>query len=263
MKKLLLSLLLSLPAWGVTVQRAQGWCEAGNVPVQIGGLSSTNVVQGSYPACLVTVNVHLGGLATIYANSSLTPLSNPFHGSIAGIWFFYASSPAEYDITLCSDVAANNTCNGPLAAFTIYDVYLTNGSGGGGGAVNSFTGNQGSTRTGSVVAITGDYSAIMISPSPYSVTYSPSPTFDLSQGDLQILTLQGDALTPMFINSIAGLSYRIKICQDSFGNHNFTFPSNFTGQMAVGFTANKCSIQRFTAEAGPIFEAEAPGIINQ
>ena len=98
---------------------------------------------------------------------------------------------------------------------------------------------------------------------PFTVTYSPSATFDFSKSDQLVITLSGDALTPLFINAVTGVSYRIKVCQDTVGGHNFVMPSGVTGAMSPGLTASKCSLQRFTATSATTFQAEAPGIINQ
>ena len=72
-------------------------------------------------------------------------------------------------------------------------------------------------RTGGVTAQSGDYSDVLIAPSPVTVTFSSSPTFDLSAGTLQQLTLTGDALAPVMTNGARGKTYIFKICQDALG----------------------------------------------
>src|SRR3974390_1967422 len=97
----LLPLLLLLSARPASAQlaNAQGWCESGATVVVTSGLQSTNQVQGSFPQCTVTVNIHGGGAATIYSTGSSVPLSNPFTAQTTGRWIFYAAN-GEYDITM-------------------------------------------------------------------------------------------------------------------------------------------------------------------
>jgi hypothetical protein len=78
-------------------QSASGWCEAGATLVVTSGLQSNNQVQGSFPQCLVTVNIHGGGLATIYADNALTPLANPFVAQTGGQFQFYSAN-GHYDV---------------------------------------------------------------------------------------------------------------------------------------------------------------------
>lgn len=77
----------------------QGWCENGNQPVIFSGLSSTTLVQQSYPACTVTVFIRGGGLATIYSDNGNTPLANPFTAAVNGRWQFYVAN-GRYDVQL-------------------------------------------------------------------------------------------------------------------------------------------------------------------
>jgi hypothetical protein len=253
-------LMIGLVIIGRANQKAQGWCEVGATTLTIAGIPASSLVQGSFPLCLVSVNIHGGGTATIYAdnNSPPTPLTNPFHGSAAGIWGFYAAN-GEYDVTLCSDTIQNGTCNGPVPAFTIYDILLNTGSGGGGGgAVSSVSsGTPALTINPSTGAVVVQQTAAV------TVTFSTSPTFNLALGDLQVLTLTGDATSPIFQNASPNVSYRIKICQDTLGSHQFVWPSGITGPMIVGTEAGHCSLQRFTSTGASNLSAEAPGIVNQ
>jgi hypothetical protein len=74
------------------MMRVQGNCENGNITVTTGGLLSSNVFQGSYPSCTVTVNVTGGGIATIFSDNIGTPLANPFTAAANGHWFFYTAN---------------------------------------------------------------------------------------------------------------------------------------------------------------------------
>src|SRR5271170_2477331 len=96
---LLLSIILGFPLLAAANQNAQGWCEVGAQPVVTSGLTSTTLVQASYPACTVTVFIHGGGVATIFADNSNTPLANPFTATSNGRWLFYAAN-GRYDIQL-------------------------------------------------------------------------------------------------------------------------------------------------------------------
>lgn len=75
----------------------RGFCEDGNQSVVTSGISSTTKVQRSFPQCTVTVLVHGGGLATIYADNNGTPLANPFQANLDGSWVWYAND-GRYDV---------------------------------------------------------------------------------------------------------------------------------------------------------------------
>lgn len=103
MKRLLVMLLLLLGS-AIAARAndsAQGWCEEGNQQVITSGLRSTTRVQASHPSCIITVNVHGGGLATIYSDNNLTPLANPFTSQSDGQWQFYAAN-GRYDVVMTS-----------------------------------------------------------------------------------------------------------------------------------------------------------------
>src|ERR1019366_5240371 len=138
-RKLTLSLLLlAAPAFAQTVAPIHGNCSEGKTAVVTQGLQSTNRVMASYPACTVAVYIHGGGLATIYSDSSLTALANPFTATTLGDpgsngygdWIFYAAtgSPARYDV-----VMSGGQFGGFPAPYTIPDIQLGTSGGGGGG----------------------------------------------------------------------------------------------------------------------------------
>jgi hypothetical protein len=123
-----------------------GFAQQGNVPVVTSGLSSTTVVEGSYPLCTVTVYLHgTLTLATIYSDNGITSLANPFTANSNGQFTFYAANN-RYDVIL-----SNNAGSGPASPLTLSDILL-NDPAGGSGVVNSVFG-----RTGTVIAQTGDY----------------------------------------------------------------------------------------------------------
>jgi hypothetical protein len=99
---LLLGTVLGLCATPASAQnlRAWGFCEVGGQQAVVSGLPAAPNVQASYPQC--TVAVYLTGtltLATIYSDTSNTPLANPFTANTNGYFFFYALN-GRYDITL-------------------------------------------------------------------------------------------------------------------------------------------------------------------
>jgi len=128
MKRLLLLVLLTIifPCISLAKDSVKGWCEEGNRPVTTSGLNSTTRVQASHPSCTVTIYVHGGGLATIFADNNGTPLANPFTAQSGGRWQAYSangrydvvmssagfSQTVTYsDIILCDPFEAGSTCN--------------------------------------------------------------------------------------------------------------------------------------------------------
>ena len=95
-KLIILSLMFSISA--LAYQRVQGWCEKGAQKVTTSGLRSTSSVQGSFPACTVTVYVtgSGGAHATIYSDNSGTALANPFTADGDGHWLYYVDT-GHYD----------------------------------------------------------------------------------------------------------------------------------------------------------------------
>jgi uncharacterized protein (DUF736 family) len=115
MKVTLLVVLLAGSASAQTYVNYHGFCQTGNTPAVVGGVSSSNTLQGSYPSCQVEVYNH-GTLTTttLYSNSSGTSLSNPFTANSDGSYTFYYV-PTEIDIALSG--------GGFPSTVTISDVY--------------------------------------------------------------------------------------------------------------------------------------------
>jgi len=101
MKRLLIILaLLFLPSLAsAQVFRYQDLCKIGGQTASVQGLSSSNDLIGSYPGC--TVDVFISGTnthASIYSDSGLTPLANPFTADVLnGNFGFYAAAGC-YDV---------------------------------------------------------------------------------------------------------------------------------------------------------------------
>lgn len=125
---LVLLLGLAIPSFALN-ERAFGYCEDGGQKVTTAGIQSTSNVQLSYPSCTVTVYVNgTTTLATIYSDTSSTPLSNPFTAATDGYWFFYAAD-GRYDVKFSG--------GGIITPFTRADYLLNTSTGGGGGGTPS------------------------------------------------------------------------------------------------------------------------------
>jgi hypothetical protein len=108
----------------------QGFCQVGGAKVVTQGMTSSSMVQGSYPRC--QVKVYATGTTTvidIYSDKAGThQLSNPFTAGSNGAWNFYSK--------LGSNVDVNMSGGSPTAMpqpFTLVDLPVGGGGGGGGG----------------------------------------------------------------------------------------------------------------------------------
>lgn len=121
MKKFILALLLISPAVAMgAVDPISGYCDLGASQATVSGLLSSNYQQGLIPYC--TVTVYLTGtttLATIYSDSSSTPLTNPFTANEDASWLLYALSSQAYDIVLSGGVSPN-TYPSPVTLLSTY-----------------------------------------------------------------------------------------------------------------------------------------------
>lgn len=144
MKRLIALLILFLPLGAVAQTSAlTGFCNQGATQAAVSGLQSTNYLQGVIPSC--TVTVFLTGtttLATIYADGSSTPLSNPFtaqslSGLSPGAWLLYAANGVGLDVNLSGGIPPL-TYSVPV---TITDL-IPGGGGGGGGGIGTSSPND-------------------------------------------------------------------------------------------------------------------------
>ena len=95
------------------IAAVNGYCNLGGAQSVTSGLSSSNYLLGIIPSC--TVTVYLTGtttLATIYSDSSSTPLTNPFTANAAsstnpGYWLFFAAANQGYDVSLSGGISPN------------------------------------------------------------------------------------------------------------------------------------------------------------
>jgi hypothetical protein len=93
-----------------------------------------------------------------------------------------------------------------------------------------------------------------------SVAYSATPSFDAGTASTFKMTLTGDVTSSTLANAAAGQMLNFVLCQDGVGNHNFVWPSNVKGGMAVGLEPSKCSAQGFVYDGT---QAWALGVVNQ
>lgn len=96
-----------------------------------------------------------------------------------------------------------------------------------------------------------------------TVSFSATPTFDLSVGLVHAITLTGTVTSSSFTNGVAGREYSFIVCQDATGNRTFAWGAAWHGVMTVGLTASLCSTQKFAALNATTLYGVAPGIINQ
>lgn len=130
---LLVALFLSASAALAQTAAFNGFCDLGGVHAVTQGLPAANFQQTVIPSC--TVAVYLTGTttpATIYADATSTPLSNPFTAnsglSIAsGSWLFFAATGQGYDVVLSGGIPPNTYPN-PV---TLTDLMIGGGGGGG------------------------------------------------------------------------------------------------------------------------------------
>src|SRR5208283_3196178 len=95
---ILLLILSAVPLMAQSTAPVAGYCTIGGSHASVSGMNATNYQQGVIPGC--TVSVYLHGtltLATIYADSSNTPLGNPFTANVSaspnsGAWIFWAAT---------------------------------------------------------------------------------------------------------------------------------------------------------------------------
>lgn len=122
--KRIIGLIVGLMLWSspaMAYVKYQNWCQQGGQKVSVSGLNSTTTVQRSFPTC--TIAVYTSGtvnLATLYSDTSGTPLGNPFtnQNTTTGQFFFFAAN-GYYDIQI--------TATG-LSPYTLTNIALGNSS---------------------------------------------------------------------------------------------------------------------------------------
>lgn len=90
------------------------------------------------------------------------------------------------------------------------------------------------------------FAAVQVTYGLNVVTFSATPSFDFSLGDLQKLTLTGNVTSSTALNLISGEKVTLILCQDATGSRTFVFPTSFSGGVAINSTANACTAETFT-----------------
>jgi hypothetical protein len=72
------------------------------------------------------------------------------------------------------------------------------------------------------------------------VTFSSTPTFDVSLGNTQKLTLTGNVTSSTLSNASAGQTINFVICQDATGGRTFVWPTNFLNAPSINSGPNQC-----------------------
>lgn len=142
----ILAVLFLVPHSHAQVGAFTNYCSQGASQATTSGLKSTNYQLGAIPSCAVTV--YLTGTttkATIYSNSSSTPLTNPFTATTAGQWLFYASITSCYDVTMSGGFPPNSFIS-PVTLTGLCGVGSSAGAG-----ITALTGDGTATGPGSVL----------------------------------------------------------------------------------------------------------------
>jgi hypothetical protein len=216
MRKLLAILVLILPlaAFAQSVATIHGECAIGNTKTILQGMFSSTLMRVSYPQCLVTVYDHGGGLATLYSDDVLTHLSNPFTATTNGHFVFYATVGQRYDVTLSGGLGANNVGGiGFPTPYTIADIYLLAGGGGGSCAVPNYLLNGvfvGAEPAWNVITTHG---TLVDNPTNNRVDYTPFSPYDV------VFALPG-------VIGATGTANSTIIPVETF-TRTVTFPANF------------------------------------
>jgi hypothetical protein len=97
-----------------------------------------------------------------------------------------------------------------------------------------------------------------------TVTSSATPTFDLSLGDFQTMTLTANVTAVTFSNIAAGHKFVLDLVQDATGSRTIAgMPAAMHGFTTIGATALKHNVQEFYSPDGTNLYAVAAGSINQ
>jgi len=175
----------------------------GNTQVNTGGQLSTTRVEGSFPACTVSVfNTGTLNLTTIYGDNLNPPTlkANPFTAGADGSGFFYAANGSRVDIQLSG--------TGITTPFVLAgDVLL-------------------------------DDPSLLAVLAPQTVAFNATPTFDLSQASWFKMILTGNVAGPVFSNPVAGSILILSLAQNAAGGWTFAFPVAFIDPPAIALGVN-------------------------
>lgn len=94
------------------------------------------------------------------------------------------------------------------------------------------------------------------------VTFSTTPVFDVSLGQIQSILLTGNVISSTIINVSTPQIVIFIIEQDDTGGRTFVWPSNVNGGMTIGSSSTEVSTQMFITPDGSNFYALTPGVVN-
>jgi hypothetical protein len=105
-RRISLLLMLLIPtALAAQTAAFNGYCTQGSVSSTTSGLPSSNKLQGLIPQCQVEVFLtRTTTIATIYSDSSSTPLTNPFTADQKAKWLFWAATGQGYDVVMSGGI---------------------------------------------------------------------------------------------------------------------------------------------------------------
>ncbi|KKM87470.1 hypothetical protein LCGC14_1268630, partial [marine sediment metagenome] len=189
MKKYLLAATLLLLATALPAhgrERVSGWCEQGGNDVTVGGLTSTEDVQESFASCTVTV-YDVGTLDIASIFSDDSGTVKANPFTASSTGFwFFLADDARYDIRFSG--------GGIVTPFTIGDILLDD------------TKNDVTTIS--------------------AVSFSATPTIDVSLGSIFTLTLTANVTSSTISNPVTGQRITLRISQDATGGWTFVYPVN-------------------------------------
>jgi hypothetical protein len=235
-----------------------------------GGTAGTLTIKASPSTLDIGVPGKALRLGTFTAGTSGSPADANFQifsnsaSSFKGSLYFDAGNDAASSVNFRTGqggtvVSRLAIANGGAATFSNGDVTIS-------GAYKLNTPKiAGVTDTGVVTNLNSDmvdgkHSSAFALAGFSSVAYSATPTFDAATASTFKMTLTGDVSSATLANAVAGQMLSFVLCQDAAGNHNFTWPSNVKGGMAVGVQVSKCSAQAFVYDGT---QAWALGVVNQ
>lgn len=93
-----------------------------------------------------------------------------------------------------------------------------------------------------------------------TVSFSTTPVFDASLGQVQELTLTGNVSASTIINLSEPQLIIFVIKQDATGGRTFTWPTNVFGAMTIDSPANTVNVQSFITTDGANLYATSIGV---
>ena len=110
----------------------------------------------------------------------------------------------------------------------------------------------GTTTPADALSVNGGFSTAV-----NTVTFSATPAFDASKGNLQSITLTGNVTSSTLVNAVTAQYLDFKVCQDATGGRLFVWPANVKSGGLAPAAANACLFQHFVFDGS---NANAIGI---